>query len=138
MWLRFHGCGCGYRTLFCYLQAFICQTPPFFFHFVSIFLFLDSLLNSRTSLDTYWQTLNFDCKSVGGGPDNLNNFTPTMDNGFIFRKINRIYQLKVSISQNKFMKSSFLPKYEQNILRISALASKKWLNQKLYYTNYVK
>ena len=46
--------------------------------------------------------------------------------------------LKVSKSQNKFMKSSFLPKYEQNILRISALASKKWLNQKLYHTNYVK
>ena len=46
--------------------------------------------------------------------------------------------IKVSKSQNKFMKSSFLPKYEQNILRISALASKKWLNQKLYYTNYVK
>ena len=32
--------------------------------------------------------------------------------------------LKVSKSQNKFMKSSFLPKYERNILRISALASK--------------
>ena len=33
------------------------------------------------------------------------------------------------------MKSSFLPQYERNILRISALASKKWLNQKFYYTN---
>ena len=39
MWLRFHGRGCGYRTLFCYLQAFICQTPSFFFHLVSIFIF---------------------------------------------------------------------------------------------------
>ena len=29
--------------------------------------------------------------------------------------------LKVSKSQNNFMKSSFLPKYERNILRISAL-----------------
>ena len=29
--------------------------------------------------------------------------------------------LKVSKSQNKFMKSSFLPKYKRNILRISAL-----------------
>ena len=46
--------------------------------------------------------------------------------------------IKVSKSQNKFMKSSVLPKYEQNILRISALASKKWFNKKLYYTNYVK
>ena len=47
--------------------------------------------------------------------------------------------LKVSKSQNKFMESSFLPKYEQNILRISALASKERSNQKikaLYYTNY--
>ena len=43
--------------------------------------------------------------------------------------------LKVSKSQNKFMMSSFLPKYEQNIWRISALASKKWLNQKHYITN---
>ena len=39
-------------------------------------------------------------------------------------------KLKVSKSQNKFMKSSFLPKYEQNILRISALASKERSNQK--------
>ena len=31
------------------------------------------------------------------------------------------YVLKVSKSQNKFMKSSFLPKNEQNIARISAL-----------------
>ena len=46
--------------------------------------------------------------------------------------------LKVSKSQNKFMKSSFLPKYEQNILKISALATKKWLNQKLCSANYVK
>ena len=30
-------------------------------------------------------------------------------------------QLKVSKSQNKFMKSSFLPKNERNIARISAL-----------------
>ena len=44
--------------------------------------------------------------------------------------------LKVSKSQNEFMRSSFLPKYKRNILWISALASKKWLNQKLYYTNY--
>ena len=29
--------------------------------------------------------------------------------------------LQVSKSQNKFMRSSFLPKYEQNILRLSAL-----------------
>ena len=36
------------------------------------------------------------------------------------------------------MKSLFLPKYERNILKISALASTKWLNQKIYYTNYVK
>ena len=43
--------------------------------------------------------------------------------------------LKVSKSQNKIMNSSFLPKYERNVLWISA--SKKWLNQKLYYTNYV-
>jgi hypothetical protein len=28
------------------------------------------------------------------------------------------------------MKSSFLPKYERNILKSSALAYKKWLNQK--------
>ena len=46
--------------------------------------------------------------------------------------------LKVSKSQNKFMKSSFLPKCEWNILRISALASKKWLNQKFYCMNYVQ
>jgi hypothetical protein len=38
--------------------------------------------------------------------------------------------------------SSFLPKYEQNILRISALASKERSNKitirikELYYTNY--
>ena len=38
--------------------------------------------------------------------------------------------LKVSKSQNKFVKSSFLPKYEENILKISALAFKKWMNQK--------
>ena len=39
--------------------------------------------------------------------------------------------LKVSKSQNKSIKSSFLPKYERNILRISALAFKKWLNNKI-------
>ena len=33
----------------------------------------------------------------------------------------RDYDVKVSKSQNKFMKSSFLPKNEQNIARISAL-----------------
>ena len=40
------------------------------------------------------------------------------------------YKLKVRQFQNEFMKSSFLPKYEQNILRISALASNKRSNQK--------
>jgi hypothetical protein len=37
------------------------------------------------------------------------------------------------------MRSSFLPKYERKILRISALASKERSNKKikaLYYTNY--
>ena len=33
----------------------------------------------------------------------------------------RDYDVKVSKSQNKFMKSSFLPKNERNIARISAL-----------------
>ena len=32
-------------------------------------------------------------------------------------------KLKVSQFQNEFMKSSFLPKYEQKIVRISALCS---------------
>ena len=47
--------------------------------------------------------------------------------------------LKVSKSQNKFMRSSFLPKYERNILRISTLASKERSNKEmkaLYHTNY--
>ena len=49
----------------------------------------------------------------------------------------KLYQLKVSRSQNKFMRSSFLPKYERNILKISALASKERSkkNKALYYTS---
>ena len=35
--------------------------------------------------------------------------------------LKNLSQLKVSKSQNKFMKSSFLPKNKQNIARISAL-----------------
>ena len=57
---------------------------------------------------------------------------------FLRRNVSTICTLKVSKSQKKLIKSSFLPKYEQSILRISALASKKGLNQKLSYTNYVK
>ena len=38
--------------------------------------------------------------------------------------------LKVSKFQNEFMMSSFLPKNERNVLRISALASKKRSDQK--------
>ena len=38
--------------------------------------------------------------------------------------------LKVCKSENKFMRSLLLPKYEQNILRISALASKERSNKK--------
>ena len=46
--------------------------------------------------------------------------------------------LKVSKYQNEIMMSSFRPKNERNFLRISALASKKRLDQKikaLYITN---
>ena len=39
--------------------------------------------------------------------------------------------LKVCKSENKFMRSLLLPKYEQNILRISALASKERSNKKM-------
>ena len=59
-------------------------------------------------------------------------------NTWSFFSIGILQPLKVSKSQNKFMMSSFLPKYKRNILRISALGSKKWVNQKLYFTNYVK
>ena len=46
------------------------------------------------------------------------------------RKNLALSKLKVSKSQNKFMRSSFLPKYKRNILRISALASKERSNKK--------
>ena len=59
-------------------------------------------------------------------------------NSSVFALKKNHINLKVSKSQNKFMKSSFLPKYKPNILRIFALASKKWLNQKLHYTNFQK
>ena len=45
-------------------------------------------------------------------------------------KFHTIIQVKIRKSQNKLMKSSFLPKYEQNILRIFALATKERSNQK--------
>ena len=41
-----------------------------------------------------------------------------------------IVALKISKSQNKLLKSLFVPKYEQNILRISGLASKERSNKK--------
>ena len=59
-------------------------------------------------------------------------------NHFLFKMYYPKKKLKVSNSQNKFMKSSFLSKYERNILMISALASKERSNQKNKgtYTNY--
>ena len=68
----------------------------------------------------------------------MNEMLPNCSNSSVFALKKNYINLKVSKSQNKLIKSLFLPKYEQNILRISALASKKWLNQKLDYINYVK
>ena len=41
----------------------------------------------------------------------------------IKKKADRANSVKVSEFQNEFMKSPFLPKYEQKIVRISALCS---------------
>ena len=43
--------------------------------------------------------------------------------GVSFLSFYKIQMLKVSYFQNEFMKSLFLPNYEQKIVRISALCS---------------
>ena len=45
----------------------------------------------------------------------------------LVRLSKRFYTLKVNKFQNEFIKSSFLPKYEQKIVRISPVYSKKFV-----------
>ena len=53
--------------------------------------------------------------------DNWAQFNKFFENSFPGSIFWILSYLKVSKSQNEFMKSSFLPKYEPNIVRISAL-----------------
>ena len=46
---------------------------------------------------------------------------PAADDGLLLVLVGRSNIVKVSKFQNEFMKSSFLPKYEPNIVRISDL-----------------
>ena len=56
---------------------------------------------------------------------NIQNGTPRFANFWTTRSRNTFPLVKVSKSQNKFMKSSFFPKNERNIARISALNVRK-------------